>query len=219
MSKRKAHRMIIGERNELAIGYWPSAIRMAVPEDAKAAIPLILQAIGQIAFLLSGTTDKAETEAILSDFFRQPANRLSYECTLVLEEDSEAVGIAIVYDGADARALTAPLERAAAQKTGKLDYCIPMEPEVSEFYLDALSVLARCHRRGYGRALIEAGCERAKKLGHTRFALLVDVDNPSAKRLYSRLGFYTDSSKWIAGHEYSHMVRDLTVMGKVIGDS
>jgi ribosomal protein S18 acetylase RimI-like enzyme len=117
--------------------------------------------------------------------------------------------VAIFYDGAKARELDAPLERAAANKSGDPDYRIPTEPEASEFYLDTLSVSPRCQGKGYGRKLIEEGCDRARKGGHLRVALLVELDNTAAKRLYERLGFRTDSTRQIAGQEYLHMVRNL----------
>src|SRR6516225_8177322 len=170
-------------------------IRQAVWSDAPAAVPLILQAIGHIAFILSGTGDGQETASVLNDFFRQKDNRISYQNTLVLEEDGELVGVAIFYDGAE------------ANKSGHSDYCIPTEPEASEFYLDTLSVSPRCQGKGYGSLLIEAGCDEARKLGHLRMALLVEVDHAAAIRLYERVGFRTNGMKWIAGQEYFHMVR------------
>jgi ribosomal protein S18 acetylase RimI-like enzyme len=184
-------------------------IRQAVRSDAVIAVPLILQAIGHIAFVLSGTTDGQETASILNDFFRQEDNRISYQNTLVLEEDGELVGVAIFYDGAKARELDAPLEHAAVKKSGHSNYCIPTEPEASEFYLDTLSVSPRCQGKRYGSLLIETGCDQARKLGHLRMALLVEVDNAAAKRLYERLGFRADYTKWITGQEYFHMVRSL----------
>src|SRR5260221_512439 len=63
-------------------------IRPAVPSDASAAVPLILNAIGSIAFVLTGTTDRKEVEFILDQFFRQKGNRVSYENALVLEDSS-----------------------------------------------------------------------------------------------------------------------------------
>jgi ribosomal protein S18 acetylase RimI-like enzyme len=192
-------------------------IRQAVPADVKKAIPLILQAIDDIAFVLSGTTDAGETELILSDFFRQPGNRLSYENCLVMEDGGEVVGIAILYDGAEAQNLNLPVEQAAAKKTGNAEYQIPIEPEESEFYLDAIGVNPSCHGRGFGTALIEAACTHARKLGHIRFALLVETENSAAKRLYDRLGFHSDGTKWIAGKEYYHMVRQLGTVGTVNG--
>src|SRR5271165_493706 len=184
-------------------------IRQAVASDAVRAVPLILQAIGHIAFLLTGTTDSEEAASVLNDFFGQEDNRISYQNALVLEEEGEVVGVAIFYDGTKARELDAPLERAAAKKSGDSNYSIPTEPEASEFYLDALCVSPRCQRKGYGRQLIEAGCDRARKLGHHRIALLIEVDNAAAKPLYERLRFCTDYTKRIAGHEYFHMIRSL----------
>ena len=61
--------------------------------------------------------------------------------------------------------------------------------------------------KGYGRKLIEAVCLRARELEHRRIALLVDLDNPNAKRLYERLGFSVDYTKSIGGEDYFHMVR------------
>jgi ribosomal protein S18 acetylase RimI-like enzyme len=184
-------------------------IRSAVRNDAAMAVPLILQAIGQIAFVLSGTAEAQETESTLKDFFGQEGNRMSYQNTLVMEEEGEVVGVAIFYDGAKARELDEPLEWAAAKKSGHSDYWIPTEPEASEFYMDTLSVSPGCQGKGYGSLLIEAGCDRARKLGHLRMALLVEVDSARAKRLYERVGFRADYTKWIVGQEYFHMVRTL----------
>jgi len=184
-------------------------IRNAAPDDSITAVPLILQAIGHIAFILSGTSDERETTAILSHFFRQEGNRISYENTLVVEEDGIAVGMMILYDGCKASKLDAPIERAAIKKSGDSSYHIPTEPETSEFYLDTLSVSPRFQRRGYGTKLIEAGCDRGRKLGHKRIALLVEIDAPGPKRLYERCGFRADYTKWIVGQEYFHMARTL----------
>jgi|ERR1700730_2295459 ribosomal protein S18 acetylase RimI-like enzyme len=183
-------------------------IRQAVPDDAVSAVPLILRAIGHIAFVLSGTTDSRETTSVLADFFCQKDNRISYQNALVKEEDGVVVGVTVLYDGSKARELDAPIERAAARKSGDSKYHIPTEPETSEFYLDTLSVSPRCQRKGYGSKLIEAGCNRGRRLGHNRIALLVEID-AAAKRLYERLGFRADYTKWIAGQEYHHMVRGL----------
>jgi hypothetical protein len=53
-------------------------------------------------------------------------------------------GWLIFYDGAKARELDLPLERAAEKKSGDANYSIPTEAEASEFYMDALSVSPRC---------------------------------------------------------------------------
>jgi len=63
-------------------------IRPAVSDDALEAVPLILEAIGSIAYVLTGTKILAEAMAILESFFQQEGNRISYENTLILEEDA-----------------------------------------------------------------------------------------------------------------------------------
>ena len=70
-------------------------IRQATPGDGPKAIPLILEAIGSIAFILTGTTDRKEAASILEDFFRWEGNRVSYQNTLVLEEDGELAGMKV----------------------------------------------------------------------------------------------------------------------------
>jgi GNAT superfamily N-acetyltransferase len=55
--------------------------------------------------------------------------------------------------------------------------------------LGHLEVLASLWRRGIGTALIRAGEDRARRLGHERLALAVGVENPGARRLYERLGY------------------------------
>jgi ribosomal protein S18 acetylase RimI-like enzyme len=189
--------------------YERHMIRQAVASDAVKAVPLIEAAIGHIAFVLTGTSESLEAASISSDFFGQEDNRISYQNALAMEEEGELVGVAIFYDGAKARELNAPRSSAAAKKSGDSNYSIPTEPEASEFYLDTLSVSPRCQGKGYGRQLIEAGCDRARKLGYHRMALLVEVDHVAAKRLYERVGFCTDYTKRIAGQEYVHMVRSL----------
>ena len=70
------------------------------------------------------------------------------------------------------------------------------EPEVREHLpgvplLVHLEVLGQLQRRGIGTALVRAGEQTARRLGHHRLAMGVGVDNPAARRLYERLG-YTD---------------------------
>jgi GNAT superfamily N-acetyltransferase len=68
------------------------------------------------------------------------------------------------------------------------------EPEVRRLLpgvprLIHLEVLGPFQGRGIGTALIRAGEDTARRLGHERIALGVGVDNPNARRLYERLGY------------------------------
>jgi len=52
-----------------------------------------------------------------------------------------------------------------------------------------LEVLGRLQRRGISTALVHAGEDATRRLGHHRVALGVGLDNPGARRLYERLGY------------------------------
>ncbi|MBV8224892.1 MAG: GNAT family N-acetyltransferase [Verrucomicrobia bacterium] len=190
-------------------------IRPATSDDALDAVPLILEAIGSIAFVLTGTKVLAEAMSILEQFFEREGNRVSYENTLIIEEsganagDRRIIGVAISYDGSVARKLDEPLEEAAKLQSGSPEYRIPTEAESDEFYLDTVSVNRNYQGRGIGRRLIEAVCEKGRQLGRNRVGLLVDVTNPDAKRLYERLQFRVNKQRELAGEDYFHMIRDL----------
>jgi GNAT superfamily N-acetyltransferase len=55
--------------------------------------------------------------------------------------------------------------------------------------LGHLEVLGLFQRRGVGTALIRAGEDAARQLGHERLALGVGLDNPDARRRYERLSY------------------------------
>ena len=80
--------------------------------------------------------------------------------------------------------------------------CDPAEePEVRRHLpgvatLVHLEVAGPVQRRGIGTALVRAGEDSARRLGHDRIALGVGLDNPRARRLYERLGY----SDWGHGH-------------------
>jgi ribosomal protein S18 acetylase RimI-like enzyme len=190
-------------------------IRPALSDDAPEAVPLILEAIGSIAYVLAGTQVLAEAMSSLERFFEEEGNRVSHQNALVVEDPAANVGgrtiigVAISYDGSVARKLDEPLEEAAKLQSGSPEYRIPTEAEPDEFYLDTVSVLRTCQGRGIGRRLVEAVCEQARQSGRNRIGLLVEVANPDAKRLYDRLQFRVNKRRELAGQDYFHMVRDL----------
>lgn len=84
-------------------------IRPAAPGDAEQVIPLLYEAIGDIAHLLSGTEDFERTMEVLTSFYHLPGNRISYENAIVEETEGMPVGFALFYDGSRMGALDEPL--------------------------------------------------------------------------------------------------------------
>ena len=50
---------------------------------------------------------------------------------------------------------------------------------------------------------------RAAQFGHDVVGLLVDLDNPSAEKLYERLGFRTVGEKDFFGHRMKHKQKNV----------
>jgi GNAT superfamily N-acetyltransferase len=79
-----------------------------------------------------------------------------------------------------------------------------------------LEVLGPFQRRGIGTALIHAGEDAARQLGHDRLAMGVGVDNHDARRLYERLGY----SDWGDGTvETSWQEHDQAGLPKIVSET
>ena len=78
------------------------------------------------------------------------------------------------------------------------------EATVGEYYIDSLAVAPKARGRGVGRALLAQAVQRAARL-QLRPTLLVDPDNPEARRLYAAAGFRENGSVTAFGQTYLRM--------------
>lgn len=195
--------------------YAPPYIRRAQPADAAACVPLIIDAIGDIAHTLSGSTNAAETLCVLTHFFAQRHNRISYQHTWVAlhpANTSTIVGVMVAYHGSEAALLDQPYIQRIQQQTRQA-YAIVTEAQANEYYIDTLSIAPAYRGYGYGTALIRTAEQYATQQQHAAIALLVDTDNHRAYQLYHRLGYRSDSQLHIAQHCYWHLTKPLTTHG------
>jgi ribosomal protein S18 acetylase RimI-like enzyme len=180
-------------------------IRPATINDATQTAPLFILAMGHIAGIFANSDRYEDAIPFFEKFFKMPDNQYSYLFTQVLEEDGMIIGSITGYDGADLHVLRQPILD-QIRKT-KPDFTPDDETEAGEYYLDCINVHSDHQGKGIGKKLIEAFCERAKALGYGRVGLIVDFDNPDAKRFYERMGFSVSGMKPFMGHQYFHMVR------------
>ncbi|SFA54065.1 Acetyltransferase (GNAT) family protein [Pedobacter suwonensis] len=148
-------------------------IRRAKPEDATQVVPLLLQAMAELAPKLTQTQDQSTINRIFEHFFQQSGNQYSYENTLVFEEADKVHGSLTAYDGAKLLELRKPFLIYLSQPD-ITDNHLDAETQSGEFYLDSISVNVSAQGKGIGKQLIKAGLAWGKQSGHQTIGLLVE---------------------------------------------
>lgn len=180
-------------------------IRTARPDDFKQVAPLIVQAMEDLACTFANTNDPQKTLPLFEHFFQQKENQYSFENTLVYEENGEVAGSITAYDGALLPLYREPFLKYIATNYNVKDLIIENETLKGELYIDTLSVYPKHQGKGIGRQLLTAIKERAEREGHKKLGLLVDFKNPSAKKLYSALGYESVGRKQLGNSVYEHL--------------
>lgn len=181
-------------------------IRAATVEDATVVARLIVQAMGSLTERFLGSRYTGKAVAVFEHFFAQTDNQYSYQNALVYEEGGIVLGSLVAYDGAKLREYREPFFAYLRQHFGFDEAGLGDETQDGEFYLDTISVVPEAQGKGIGKALLAAGIERGRELGFRHIGLLVDTENPDARRLYERLGFQLRGLTGFAGGHYEHMV-------------
>ncbi len=201
-------------------------VRKACKEDAQTIAKCILMAIPIDGFeSLGNGISKDELAAVLENIAQMDNAIYSYNNVMVAEVyDSKSiapdeyavssikrtsVGAIVTYDGACLHQLRKPLEDLLEQYIGPEAHQWDDETSAGEFYIDTLAVDPQYRGMNIGSMLIEAACRKASELGHKKAGLLVDLENPLAERLYTRLGFEFVNFTPFMQHTYKHLQRKL----------
>jgi GNAT superfamily N-acetyltransferase len=182
-------------------------IRPAEPRDAQGVVPIINIVLEEMELPFMQNVDQQAFFKILAKAFQTEDYRYSYRHGLVAEQDGKIIGVAFGYP-AEAEehiddALKTYLPEIGADPNDKV--FTDKETFPGEWYLDTLSVAADHQHQGVGTALLKAVVPVAKALGYTTLGLNVDVANPNAKQLYTKMGYQKVGMTRLSGHDYEHL--------------
>lgn len=183
-------------------------IRQAQPQDAQAVVPLIIDAIGDIANRLTGEQELEAIERELAVLFKREDNRHSYLNTFVAVEDEKILGILVYYNGKQAIEMDANLVNWLAAKNAP-NITIDKEAHEDEYYVDTICVAPEARGKGIGTLLLQFAIDQTKKRGFNKLSLNVETKKEQAIRLYERTGFVITEPWSIIDEPFHHMVKEI----------
>lgn len=179
-------------------------IRKARPEDAEIIASHILLAMEDIAYQFIGEQSAEKALSLLGSLIRERNNQYSYENCWVAEVENQIVATAVVYDGARLKELRAPVANRIKSLFNR-DFNPEDETQPGEYYIDCLGVTPDQQGKGTGSEMFRFLIDEYVHKQHKTLGLLVDKDNPAAKKLYLKLGFEVKGEKTLAGKRLEHM--------------
>ena len=184
-------------------------IQQAKQENIIQITPLIYEAIGNIAYNLTGETDENIMLEKLQMLVKDENNRHSYLNTFVaVDVSSKVLGIIVLYDGKKGAELDRALEKSLFDQYGRT-ITIDIEANDDEYYIDTLCVSPEARGLGIGTELLKFAEEQAVTLGYSKLSLNVEVEKVKARALYKRIGFEETEPWTIINEPFIHMVKRL----------
>ena len=179
-------------------------VRKAKKEDGSSIAELILLAMREIVYSFIGSEDIKEAYGFIFFLVQQDENQYSYTNTWVVEEDGQIIASLTGYEGSKLDQLRQPVLDLLKQQYNRI--LLPeKETGKGEFYIDTLSVDTAHQGRGLGTKLLHhLTKEIVQKEGKT-IGLLVDIKNPRAKKLYTKIGFKVVGQKQFLDHQHEHL--------------
>lgn len=179
-------------------------IRKAEFKDSKKVAGYLLLAMEEIVYEFIDARDKEKARSFMNYCVENVDTQYSYQNAWVAEENDEVIGAVVIYDGADLMKLRENVSKYIKTVTLK-----PFQPEdetqEGEYYIDSFGVDPLYQGKGIGSKMLNHLVkEYAEKQGLT-LGLLVEIDNPAAKRLYERLGFKKVGEKTLVGKKMEHL--------------
>ncbi|MBP7768033.1 MAG: GNAT family N-acetyltransferase [Prevotella sp.] len=146
----------------------------------------------------------ADFHRVMTHLVERDDSQYSYRNTLVaLTPEGTLAGVCVGYDGKYLKPLRRAFVEAAREAFGRDFSQMTDETGPGEYYIDSLAVDERYRHQGIASALLRVAI--AQHGNDQPVGLLVDAGNPTAERLYTRLGFeYVNATTW-GGHAMKHL--------------
>lgn len=179
-------------------------IRKAKPEESKIIASYIFLAMKDIVYQFIGERSKEKALQFLDSLVREKNNQYSYENCWVVESETKIVATAIVYDGARLKELREPVARQIKSMFNR-GFDPEDETQEGEYYMDCIGVNPDNQGKGIGSELIKFLIDEYVHKKNKTLGLLVDKDNPDAKKLYLKLGFEIVGEKTLVLKNMEHL--------------
>lgn len=179
-------------------------IRKAKEKDSKLIATFMMLAMKDIVFQFIGDYSNEKATEFLACLISQKTNQYSYENCWVVESNAEIIAAANIYDGAKLYELRAPVAQLIKSMFNR-PFCPEDETQAGEFYIDCLGVNPVWQGKGVGSRLFEFLIDEYVHKSNKTLGLLVDNDNPNAKKLYLKLGFEVIGEKKLMGKNLDHL--------------
>jgi ribosomal protein S18 acetylase RimI-like enzyme len=179
-------------------------IRKAKPKESKTIAPLILLAMGDIAFRFIRENSSEKAISLLEKLISKRGNQYSFENCFVAEAEGKIVAAALVYDGGRLQELREPVAKVIKLMFNR-DFNPENETEAGEYYIDCVAVEPERQGSGIGSKILKFLIDEYVYKRNETLGLLVDKENPNAKKLYLKLGFEIVDEKTFAGKKMEHL--------------
>ncbi|WP_410221433.1 GNAT family N-acetyltransferase [Pedobacter sp.] len=179
-------------------------IRPAKITDAEAIVNCVLLAMEEVIYQFIGENNQDKAKQFLIEMVKQKGNQYSYENCWVAQENNKIIGAAIIYEGTKLTALREPVIQ-HIQLMFNRKFVPEDETQKGEFYIDCIGVNSDQQGRGIGTELLQFLINRYVKDQQQTLGLLVDKNNPQAKKLYLKLGFKIRGEKKLTGKSMEHL--------------
>ena len=179
-------------------------IRKARADEAEPIAILLMLVLENMVYKFIGETDYTKAKEFLVYFLEKEHNQYSFQNCYVAERENEIIGVVNLYKGADLNKLRKPiLEYSSHYYSTEIH--VEDETQAGEYYIDTIAVRNIEQRKGIGSKLLNHLIDVFVFQQQQTLGLLVDENNPKAKKLYLKLGFECVGTKSLLGHNLNHL--------------